>query len=183
MGSGWYLSRVRHHWWVTAYSALVGVVTHVVLDAFTHSNGFVVEQFGFLQAHLVTVAGVELAFYKLLQYGGRVAFTVITAVYLVRIGRDRLFLDPSVTRPTITRTGRVVVWGITLVGFALAILYAIDRSGLHHVVGIRIEGSASVVVIAFAWVAFLGMVVACLVGRCFVAEPASFPLAEQRSVH
>lgn len=53
---------------VFAYSALLGSLTHVIWDAFTHKGAFAVSRWAILQQHF-TIAGIDIPVYKLLQHG------------------------------------------------------------------------------------------------------------------
>ncbi|MGH9035632.1 MAG: DUF4184 family protein, partial [Acidimicrobiia bacterium] len=63
---------------VVAASALLGSLSHVVWDAFTHEHGLVVRHAGFLAA---TVPGTGVHVWLLLQYASSVAGAVFLAVW------------------------------------------------------------------------------------------------------
>ena len=66
----------------TFYSLILGLVTHIVWDSFTHSYGWVVQQVPFLAAQ--PIAGVPI--YRILQHGSTLAGLVILALwYLKRV--------------------------------------------------------------------------------------------------
>lgn len=48
IGLDW-ISWVKKYWYVLLYSALIGIFSHVIWDAFTHTNGFFVRRLSFLQ--------------------------------------------------------------------------------------------------------------------------------------
>ena len=65
------LAFVSHRWWVTFTSAIVGIATHLLLDAFTHEDGSGVGLFGgVLSARLLVLGGRSVHGYTVLQYGG-----------------------------------------------------------------------------------------------------------------
>lgn len=66
----------------TFYSLILGLVTHIVWDSFTHSYGWVVKQLPFLAAQ--PIAGVPI--YRILQHGSTLAGLAILALwYLKRV--------------------------------------------------------------------------------------------------
>ncbi len=66
----------------TFYSLILGLVTHIVWDSFTHSYGWVVQKVPFLAAQ--PIAGVPI--YRILQHGSTLAGLVILALwYLKRV--------------------------------------------------------------------------------------------------
>ena len=150
-------------WWVTLTSAFVGVLTHLVLDAFTHPDGAVVEAFGFLRITLFDIGGHSVRIYSVLQYGGTVALSWLAARSLVRFGERRRFASTDGRSPAAPSDGaRRVFWLITVAGVVAGVAYAVSRSGPHMLGGAVISGSKSTVIIAFCWVGFLGLVLACL---------------------
>lgn len=78
----------RPHWAVTLVSAAVGVLSHVVLDAFTHANQWGAQAVGFDRRIPVPVAG-DATIAKLLQLSGHVGLSAATLVLLVLIARRR----------------------------------------------------------------------------------------------
>ncbi|WP_027418341.1 DUF4184 family protein [Crocinitomix catalasitica] len=44
-----WIQHFKKHWFMIGYSAMIGIVSHVFWDAFTHSNGLFVEYIPFLQ--------------------------------------------------------------------------------------------------------------------------------------
>lgn len=70
-----------------ALAVLFGVVTHVLLDGFTHSTGYFVKEYAFLRQP-VTILGHTRAVHWLLNYGISAAALVVMALIYVRwIGR------------------------------------------------------------------------------------------------
>lgn len=152
----WYLSRSRSAWWVTAGSAVVGVLTHLALDAFTH---------GYPGAWLaqITLTLVGIA---------------VTLRYLRRIGQRRLWRRPAIEPPTLVPSQRMSVLVGIVAGVIGGVIYAVHRSGTHRVVGIEITATTSVVLMSFTWVALAGLTAGCLAARLL---SRTFHLAERRS--
>ncbi|WP_411731408.1 DUF4184 family protein [Paeniglutamicibacter sp.] len=68
----------------TFYSLMLGLLTHLAWDSFTHSYGWVVEQVPLLASK--PVAGI--AIYRLLQHGSTLAGLVILALWYLKRQRD-----------------------------------------------------------------------------------------------
>ncbi|WP_054955867.1 DUF4184 family protein [Paenibacillus dakarensis] len=66
---------------VFVYCAIVGMVTHVVWDAFTHKHGFMVTKFPSL-SHTFHIAGYDIPLYKFLQHGSTLLGLSIILVYM-----------------------------------------------------------------------------------------------------
>jgi len=54
---------------VFIFSALFGMVTHVVWDSFTHINGYMVLKFPVIFTNIYNINGFEIPLYKFLQHG------------------------------------------------------------------------------------------------------------------
>jgi hypothetical protein len=167
-----YLADEHPRWWLSFLSALVGVGTHLVLDAFTHSDGSVVEVSGLLQTSLFSVASRTVHVYTVLQYGGSVVLGALAVRSLWRMGSERSFLpdgvDPADPAPELPRGALAGFWALVVASCAIAAAYAVARSGYHYALHRPFYGNASVVIIAFCWVAFLGLTFACLAVQPFV---------------
>lgn len=162
----WAISRRRHRWYVTAYSALVGAITHLVLDSFTHVNGFVVEHLDVMRRPLATVGGKPVVVYTVLQYGGSVIGGVWALYLLGRMGRARHFRrridDPP---PPLGRAPAAAVFAGAVLGIIGGVLSAMSRKGGHRGAGSLFESNKSTVIMSFCWVAFVGLLAGCLVAN------------------
>ncbi|MBO0603260.1 DUF4184 family protein [Sporosarcina sp. E16_3] len=67
---------------VFCYSALFGMLTHVVWDSFTHINGYVVLKFPALFTHGYSMYGFTISLYKLLQHGSTLFGLTMILVYM-----------------------------------------------------------------------------------------------------
>lgn len=113
-------------------SALVGSITHVVLDAFTHSFGWGVHRFPALSFVVFTLpSGRSVPVYDVLQLGGSAIGAAVALALLARIGRHRLLLVwnpeelPQVT-PTASSTRRFLSISATgVVGSAIVVLLTV----------------------------------------------------------
>lgn len=96
---------------VVAASALLGSLSHVVWDAFTHEHGLVVRHAGFLAA---TVPGTGVPVYLLLQYASSVAGAVFLAVWLHRhLGHSVRRAPGAVLAPPLAVAGGACLLGGT----------------------------------------------------------------------
>lgn len=77
---------------VFSYSALLGMLTHIVWDAFTHKTGFFVNHIGFLQKKMITIGGYDVYGYKLVQHISTLIglIIVLIALYLLKDKRKRI---------------------------------------------------------------------------------------------
>lgn len=68
------------------FSLLLGSWTHIIWDSFTHQHGFAVESLPLLSRDLLTVAGMHLQLYKILQYAcSGAGLVVLVSVYFSRL--------------------------------------------------------------------------------------------------
>lgn len=74
---------------VFLYSALFGMLTHIVWDSFTHLNGFMVKTLPVL-TYTVHIFDVNIPIFKILQHGSTiVGITVIISFMYVRARKNR----------------------------------------------------------------------------------------------
>lgn len=67
---------------VFIYSALFGMLTHVVWDSFTHINGYMVLRFPALFTNTYNIYGFDIPLYKFLQHGSTVVGIALIVGYL-----------------------------------------------------------------------------------------------------
>ena len=166
-------------------SALVGAVTHLVLDAFTHSDGSVVEIGGPLQASLFQLGSRTVHAYHVLQYGGSVVLGAYTIWWFWRAGGERRFLPAgraasSEQDATLPRRVVIAFWIWIALVCVVAAGYAHTRSGYHYAFNRPFYGDKSVVIISFCWVAFIGLTFACLAAHPFIRRSPRSGLATER---
>ena len=80
--------------WVLVFVAVaIGIASHILLDSFSHLEGWGVEHVGFLTTTHVQLAGRRLAAYKLVQYFGSLVGLGVLAVWYLwwseHVPRDR----------------------------------------------------------------------------------------------
>jgi hypothetical protein len=69
-------------------SILLGAASHLTWDAFTHHNGWMVEQFDFLRVRVAVTSHLQMGLYDLLQYGSSVLGLMVLAFYYFRWLRE-----------------------------------------------------------------------------------------------
>ncbi len=83
---------------VFCYSALFGMLTHVVWDSFTHINGYMVLKFPVLFTHSYSMYGFTIPLYKFLQHGSTLFGLTMILVYMYyRALSQRKHNDTSVS--------------------------------------------------------------------------------------
>jgi len=116
------LGLVRHRWWITGTSALLGAASHVAWDHVTHAS-IAGTGFGLPVLGRIAVAGVP--WWMLLHLASSVIGAVVWLALTVHIGRRRLLLCWHGPAPRVRADPRRF-WGtvaVTLVvGCALALL-------------------------------------------------------------
>jgi hypothetical protein len=168
---------------VTYLSALVGAITHLVLDAFTHSDGSVVEVGGPLQASLFEVGSRTVHVFHVLQYGGSVLLAAYTIWWFWKVGGERRFLPEGRTslddRWSLPRSVVAAFWAWIVASCGVGVAYAYTRAGYHYALNRPFYGSKSVVIVSFCWVAFIGLTFACLAAQPFVRRSPRSDLAPE----
>ena len=92
-------ARPRGEWWLVAVSVLVGSVSHVAFDGFTHADPRVVALFPVLGPRTVMLGGRGYPLLPLLQVAATVAGTALTLGLMLAIGRRRRVLAWSDLAP------------------------------------------------------------------------------------
>ena len=111
-----HVGRARHRWWVIAGSVLLGSISHIVIDGFTHPNGWAVD----------VIPGLGRGVASVLQVVASIALSAFTLWQLWLIGRDRSLcawhhVEPTPpVRPVREVPVRVVAVVLTLAAAAWA---------------------------------------------------------------
>jgi hypothetical protein len=119
----WRISSVKE-FVVFFYSSLLGMLTHVLWDHFTHLNGYFVQKFVLLQQNL-TVLSWKIPLYKLAQHGSTLIGFIVLGSFLYTYRRA------DETRPAIRSTAQKwLYWsGVGIGGIALMLFRAFFLSG------------------------------------------------------
>jgi len=109
--------------WVFAYSAILGMLTHLAWDAFTHRTGFVVQAVPFLQK-AIWIGGLQVPVYKILQHGTTLVGLAAIVWFLLRQSK-RANIQPAEERKTRRArqfwTGMFSMSGLFFAGFCLTV--------------------------------------------------------------
>ncbi len=108
--------------------AVVGVLSHVLLDQFTHSWGWFARHLDWWSTPLVdrSVLGREWPLYRVLQHVGHVVGSAVGVWLLARWGRSGWMAGRAavVPRATVSRRSAVVLWGLTAAGLVGGAVWA-----------------------------------------------------------
>lgn len=114
---------------ITTLLIFAGAITHVVWDGFTHPNGWAVERWRWLATIVLSVGGVHIAVYKLLQHGS----TFVGLIALVWVLVNWLWRQPVVNVPPNRFTPGVqlkIVAGLATTAVSTGILWVILSVGI-----------------------------------------------------
>jgi hypothetical protein len=141
---------------VFAYSALIGVLTHIVWDSFTHVDGAVVKHVAML-ATTITIHGFGIPMYKILQHGSTLVGLIVIAWFLLRRCRRHGMVEIS----TPLRS-KAVFWSmlIALAVLILMIWNAINTISASQIgiLAVRSIDSAIISLLALSAVLKLGSI-------------------------
>jgi hypothetical protein len=156
-----------------AASALVGSLSHLALDAFTHKGGFAVRHLPALRAQLFTLFGRPVPLYRLLQGGGSLAGAVVTLLLLRHLGRRRQLLRWAGATPralAATDASRVRLWTTTLAVAAAGIGYRFGFAPAVH--SYRDAWYWGHELLQAACYTFVGVCLGCVLARRAMVTPA-----------
>lgn len=143
------LGRVRHRWYVTAWSALLGAGTHVVWDGFTHNPD---ARHGWAAARVPGLAREAWAgtpWWLFLQHASTVVGAVVAVAVAVHIGRGRLLRAWHGGPPPATRAPRLF-WPVAA---AVAALYPVTWPVLRYRDAAYVQGVRMIVTVALSLLA------------------------------
>jgi F0F1-type ATP synthase assembly protein I len=109
-------------------SALVGIVTHIVLDHFTHDWGWFAQNVSWYRdVFFAGPFGRDWTAYRMAQYLGHVVGTVLCLVVLARLGRQRWMADRAAMVPETQRTAlsTLTLAASTLTGCLAGVLWIV----------------------------------------------------------
>ncbi|TKI65166.1 DUF4184 family protein [Lysinibacillus mangiferihumi] len=108
---------------VFIYSALFGMLTHVVWDSFTHINGYMVLTFPTVFTKIYRIYGFDLPLYKFLQHGSTLLGFILIFGYMYFRA-----LSQRHRNPTVGVTHKIIYWSSLLImaSSVVIIWYAID---------------------------------------------------------
>ncbi|MFC7681206.1 DUF4184 family protein [Paenibacillus sp. GCM10028914] len=123
------------------YSALIGMLTHIVWDSFTHKNGFMVTELPIL-AHTFNISSYDIPIYKLLQHGSTLLGLCIILIYVY----VRASLSREHNMMKVSPKQKVYFWSslFVLAAFILVLWYFIDYVSImsYGIAVVRVIDSA-----------------------------------------
>jgi hypothetical protein len=160
--------------WMLLFLALaIGIASHIMLDSFSHREGWGVEHVGFLTNTHLELAGRSLAAYKLVQYFGSLVGLGILAVWYLwwseHVPRDRQW------RPQFSRMIRASVI-LAIVAISAYVAYRVARLYGPGERALQMAGA----IIAGTRAAFVGLVAFGVVVRLSKRQPQTQPQTQRR---
>ncbi|MFD0597739.1 DUF4184 family protein [Catellatospora coxensis] len=165
------LGLARHHWSVTATSALIGAACHIGWDALTHPT---VDGGRVLLPSLHRPAWPGMPWWELLSIGSNLAGFAVATALLVHIGRTRLLRRWYGPGPATDAPRPALFWAAVTVVFALGLV----SLPMHPV---RLVGDQAVRVMLFAALALLAGTAAVRAGATRTTGATGVPDSGQRS--
>lgn len=157
------LARHRFVWHRAALSALVGALSHILVDHFTHAWGFMAVHVDWYSTVIGEALGREWTAYRIAQYVGHVGGAAACLWLLARYGRERWLAVGAAEVAPYPVSGRstVVLVGVSTVGLVTGLVWVVtDPSGRATDV-LRVAASC-----------FAGLVAGCTVLRGARRSPA-----------
>lgn len=160
-------------WIILVVSALVGALSHVLIDSFTHGFGWVVQNVDALRSEAFLLpewgTGRPVYVHDLLQVGGTVLGAAITIWCLHHIGRRRLIRSWYPSSPSLEATpaSRRVLTLASVIGLVVGFVVGALSAGF---------GGAQDFIIRVAGVTFVGLLIGCVGARRSMTRPADVDL-------
>ena len=89
-----WLGYLKQHFIQVIISILLGILSHVLWDAFTHPHGYFVQHFAVLQQD-IQLGSLHLPFYKIGQHGSSILGLLLVVIYLYKLPKS--MLTPSLS--------------------------------------------------------------------------------------
>lgn len=110
---------------VFSYSCIIGMLTHVFWDSFTHETGLFVENIGLLRTE-ITLVGHNIPIFKLLQHGSTLIGFLILFIFLYII-RDK---NPKTSNISINKFNFLIsVFIIQIITLILSYIFSVNIKG------------------------------------------------------
>jgi hypothetical protein len=92
-----FLNSFRKSWFAFLFFAALGSFLHIFWDAFTHLNGFFVQQFPYLQHTIIPYKGARYPLFYFLQHASSVMGLTLISIYIVKMKEepDVKYVSPS----------------------------------------------------------------------------------------
>lgn len=121
---------------IFAYSSLLGMMTHVFWDAFTHEQGYFVMKLNFLM-NSINVLGHQIYVYKIAQHGSTLLGFAIILTFLYKIRKESRHTNIPVKNRILYHAKAICV-AICVMG--LSIIVFKDNFGIGRTVVTAING-------------------------------------------
>lgn len=142
---------------ITAYSLALGLLTHVILDGFTHERRWGPSFFGYDEASF-TLFHRQLGVAAWLQFLGHIVGSVVAVVMLWHIGRRRLVevwygaeIVAQVRTFQLTREQRYRFWGVVATGLVLGLIWGWNDNVVEWVLRPCVCAAAATVFVSWRY--------------------------------
>ena len=117
-----FVSYLKRHFWIFMASALMGAVSHILWDSFTHNGRFFVQQFEFLRRGYFELNGAKYPLWYMLQHLSTFVGLSLIFVYMSFVPVDS---KADVTKPRLSYW--IVLFFFAMIFFALRFAIAPDH--------------------------------------------------------
>lgn len=146
----WRINSIRR-FIIVAYSALIGMITHLIWDSFTHIKGFFVTKLGILSSS-VSILDFDIPIYKILQHGSTVIGLSIILLVLLKLQEKKL----KIKFVKVSRISKIVFWMNILVVALLVELIILFLTN---------DFSPGRVIVSFINGGFIGLIITSLIDK------------------
>jgi len=140
--------------WIFTSSALLGMVTHVLWDSFTHQSGWFVKQFPILLEGIY-LGPIVIPVFKILQHGSTLLGLTILAVFCYRSRNQQM------------KASQIIISGIKRLYYGSIVLIGVLCLGIFF---FHMRGAIGAYVITFLNGLALGTIVASMVVKKFLLQ-------------
>ncbi|NMO96439.1 DUF4184 family protein [Paenibacillus lemnae] len=145
----WRLKSMKD-WIVFLISVIIGFYSHIVIDAFTHVNGYAVQRLPFLGEVML----FQLPLYKLLQYGLSLAGLLALVIWiLIRLSRSS-FSKQGMGMPTIMPGQKISFWLLAFLIAAVVTVLKLTFTSSTNRIGILVVAPISGLALGLAVVSW-----------------------------
>ncbi|WBW96565.1 DUF4184 family protein [Oceanirhabdus sp. W0125-5] len=120
---------------IFCYSALLGMITHVFWDSFTHKSGYFVDKFSFFQQSL-HILNYNIPVYKILQHGSTIIGAVIIVTYILKGFFKNNFISTNISIPKLRKSEKVIYFLKTVLIMILFMLVIYLIGNLNSIGGL-----------------------------------------------
>lgn len=121
----------KENWIVVSISVIVGTVSHILWDAFTHEHGYFVEAFPVLST-MTYVLDEQIPIYRLLQHGSTFVGALVIAVVLLRLPHCKI------ASKDISLKYWIILIGLSVIITALRLWIGLEYRSFGHLIATAI---------------------------------------------